>query len=270
MTEVVGKEAHFFNFPERVARGLGAYARLYSRCNPDRVFFDATPSYGLYNSDTILQMYGPERIRRSTFVAVLADPLVRTQSAFYYFHHWSSHAAWYWHSVSSDWPITKASFANVSNAFRNVSDIDGSTFASVFEMSRYIDFMPQMLDSIGSLVIIPTSHYLADSSGTPIMRALLDHERMRSGCTGPLSAWTNHVSPEAVHKMPPGSVEHISLSDEAFSPSTASLLREYFLPMIDKTYRFASTDARVVLLLSPQGSAHWLQNSTILLHSTAA
>ena len=49
--------------------------------------FEFRPSLRL---ERIAQLYGPGRIARSTFAAQICDPLERTQSAFYYFHHASA------------------------------------------------------------------------------------------------------------------------------------------------------------------------------------
>jgi len=73
------KEKTFFDVPERVSRGLSHYAKSFPPCDPARPTFDGTPDYLASPTalDALVELYGPERIARSTFAVLLCDPVQR-------------------------------------------------------------------------------------------------------------------------------------------------------------------------------------------------
>ena len=81
------KEKQFFNVPKRVARGLAHYAASFPPCDPARPTADLSTSYLQSPGalDAVIELYGTERIARSTFAVLLCDPVQRQQSSFYHF-----------------------------------------------------------------------------------------------------------------------------------------------------------------------------------------
>ena len=81
------KEKHFFEDDCRYAKGIDGYASMFPSCGVDVVTLDATPNY-FTSADApqrVAELYGEERMRRTTFAVMLCDPLQRAQSYFYHF-----------------------------------------------------------------------------------------------------------------------------------------------------------------------------------------
>jgi len=92
--EDVGKEPHFFDIVKRADQGIEHYASVYPTCEEAELTFDASPiifadkeeqnSYE-HSFERLAEMYGPERLKHTTFAMLLCNPYRRAQSAYYYF-----------------------------------------------------------------------------------------------------------------------------------------------------------------------------------------
>lgn len=90
------KEAHFFSMAARVAKGLSYYASIFPPCLSKNHTLDASPSY-LHTPETamrLVELYGPERMARTTVVASLCPPIQRAQSSLYHFRGWTWASTW--------------------------------------------------------------------------------------------------------------------------------------------------------------------------------
>ena len=89
MSDSDEKEHHFFDVPYREQRGLGYYASSFANCTESKYTVDGTPDYlhTIGAAQTLARMYGPERLKRTTFVVILCEPVQRAQSAHYHFRY---------------------------------------------------------------------------------------------------------------------------------------------------------------------------------------
>jgi len=77
-----GKEAHFFDEPQQMARGLAHYESLFAHCSPDekrhKIVLDATPKYMLYH-ENIYKVY-EEANTTVKILFILREPVSRDLS----------------------------------------------------------------------------------------------------------------------------------------------------------------------------------------------
>jgi len=222
------KEPHFFNTDTRYERGLEHYASIFPPCGQDVLTMDATPDYlfGNVSLGRIARMYGPERLERTTFAALLCEPLQRTQSAFY-------------HMRSRE----VAGFDRPSSAtFPDFVGETSQTALATWAHGRYGPQLDRILDELGQVAIIPTAWYL--TSAQPTLKELLDLVERRSGKRVPAPAHTSNAKP--LHAF---AGSHLPLAEELPSPVLADLAEALFRSSNEHVYELAySDDPRVSLL----------------------
>jgi hypothetical protein len=161
------KEHHFFD-TSRAGKGLKYYASSFPACGEHVFTLDATPN-GMYSGSArsnMVRIFGNERIKKTTFVFMLCDPLQRSQS-FYY--HFKSNGA-------------SSGYRNA--AHHNAPNIPGAT-GSLY--ANGVDpWMATVADPQHPLLIIPSTAYYTNPAET--LRALVKVVERNSGRTIKLSA----------------------------------------------------------------------------------
>jgi hypothetical protein len=156
-----GKEHHFFDSPDRVKKGIGNYAAQFAKCG--NFTYDATPDYARdahHDLKVLRDLYGPERLARTTFVMLLCEPVQRTQS--YYYHFLKGHSHTYAEKVSMrDYNFT------------------------IWTGGEYGTQLSDIATTLGHVGVLPTQWFDADAkhSITQLTRLV----RSRSGRPGVLS-----------------------------------------------------------------------------------
>ena len=229
-----GKEHHFFNKDDRVMRGLAFYATSFpDNCNAHVI--DATPNYldAPEAASALASLYGTERLRASTFVFLLCDPVQRAQSAFYHFGAWGE--------SFRDW-----SHGHLDDAAH-----------PLWSLGKYGRHLERWLGEVGSAVVIPSVDYFTHADVT--MTQLIDIYERRSGRRVPFRRVSG---PEALHANENVWRLHPALSED-YHRSDAHQIAEIFSASTQLVYDQVANDPRV-LILPEQHTHSFLQTSALL------
>ena len=215
-------------------RGLAFYATSFPD-DCDAHVVDATPNY-LEEPSTpgaLASLYGTERLRASTFVFLLCDPVQRAQSAFYHFGSWGESFRDWSHSHLDD------------------------TSHELWSNGKYGRHLERWLGEVGSAVVIPSVDYFTGADVT--MMQLIDIYERRSGRRVPFRRVNG---PDAPHANKNVWRPHPSLSED-YHRSDAHQIAEIFSASNQLVYDRISDDPRV-LVVPDKHSHSFLQTSALL------
>eukprot|EP00316_Scyphosphaera_apsteinii_P020376 CAMPEP_0119308834 /NCGR_PEP_ID=MMETSP1333-20130426/12799_1 /TAXON_ID=418940 /ORGANISM="Scyphosphaera apsteinii, Strain RCC1455" /LENGTH=366 /DNA_ID=CAMNT_0007312699 /DNA_START=138 /DNA_END=1238 /DNA_ORIENTATION=- len=240
------KEHHFFDDEARTPKGLSYYAKSFNHCGDFTV--DATPNYFFpdpFNNkaiDHIANMYGRERIERTTFAVLLCDPIQRAQSAWYHFHF-------------------DKSFRTMVSGFHGVFN-HGPYSDLIWKIGRYDEYINQALRRFGSLVIIPAPLYFQNARET--ISKLLDHANQRNP-GGVRPKFTNEWQ-HAVRPPRENSHRHPKLKDDINNNDGVNLAKYYNASICGVySYVYGHYDRVTVIPYRPSGNfVRFLETSPVL------
>jgi len=285
--ELANKEAHFFNDPLRMMRGLTYFASVFPSCSNATLSMDATPVYmaDVLSMRALVAMYGPERVARTTFVSLLCDPVERAQADFYHFHHSTPQQPNDLAEYTYPKATTAEAFGSLVNRLRTVDEIDhlsceenAPAMCAIGTLSaskhQYLN-ISAALDSVGHLVVIPASLFFHNSAS--VLDLLLALVRQRSGKDLVVPSRKKLHSTDPIN-VPIGVLysgsEHPKLADEGIEPRAAKLLQQYYHKSIQQVYSVLN-DPRVTTIPSrfewrnlPINESHWLETSSVLTGSS--
>ena len=172
------KEHHFLDRTKRYQRGLAHYASTFPRCGRTVRTLDATPDY-LHTHGAaarLAALYGPERIRRTTFVASLCEPVHRAQSAHYHFRGYLLVPPYFSTPTRKHIRTPWLTFRQLAHRDVAAEDLDGA----MWTWGRYSAQLEEWANATARVHVIPLPLYSHHEQATLHELACLDAAR-RSG-----------------------------------------------------------------------------------------
>ena len=213
------KEAHYFDH-NHSSNILAWAARFHDGCGSSMVAFDGTPNYVLIYARrqgalaAIKNMYGAERLRHTTFVMILCDPVQRAQS-------------FEWH-------------LGCQSCFSSRAANPQDTFPS-FEGGKYGEQVNAILATLGHITLIPAVLYW--SHADLVMTELVNDIERRGGKRPKGKTFSS--KPPKVNDSP-----HPKLDSEVDALISGPKLAQYYMEsnqyVYDKVYR--GDDPRVTVV----------------------
>ena len=280
------KEHHFFDVEARWSKGLEYYAQSFPSCDKAAYTLDGTPDY-LHSRGAaarLSQLYGPERLARTTVVVSLCEPVQRAQSTLYHMRLFvgkgldqSQLIGPTLAHIQKDPHISFRDLvrrdADVARQAREQPGTPHDDFNGVlFSWGRYGWMLDEWVSAIGELHVIPLPLYSHHELATRLELTCIVRRRSQglsiNGSMPSAAPWppTRFFSqPDAVGALgsscdsrkvvepPPGprigSFAHPPLAED-IDPDDAMMLEQSFEASNERVYQLLRDDPRVRVLPS--------------------